>query len=310
MLIPPRTTRVHYEDVPTPSGASFAVREFRWPHFPFNWHYHPEVELTLIVQGAGRRFVGDSVEDFREGDLCLLGANTPHCWASHPDAPRGVQSLVIQFLPAPWGDAFWKLPEMRAIGGLLERARTGLAIRGETRRAIGGMILQMTREPSGSWRRLNLLLAALGRVAESGECTPLAKAGYDVARRQAASPQLGRVLEFIHRHLGGELTQHAAAAVAGLSPPAFSQFFRRALGKTYVTYVNELRIRQACRALIEGDQRVAEVAFAAGFNNLSHFNAQFRRLKRTTPHAFREASRHGVNLRDLDSPEDWLGAFR
>jgi AraC-like DNA-binding protein len=168
----------------------------------------------------------------------------------------------------------------------------------------------MTRERSGSWHRLHLLLAALGRVAESGECEALAQAGYDPAGRHASSPQLGRVLEYIHRHLGGELTQHDAAAVVGLSAPAFSQFFRRALGKTYVTYVNELRIRQACRALIEGDQGVAQVAYAAGFNNLSHFNAQFRRLKRTTPRAFREAARRGVNREDLDAPEDWLGAFR
>ena len=310
MLIPRQAKGLHYEDIPTPAGASLVVREFGWPHFPFNWHYHPEVELTLIVRGSGRRFVGDSVEEFRHGDLCLLGSDTPHCWASHPGSPPGVKSLVIQFLPRVWGDAFWELPEARGLGGLLARAKAGLAVRGRTRRSVGGMMLEMTKASPGSWRRLQLMLGMLGTVADSGETVPLAHAGYDPAPGHRAALPLGRVLEFIHHNLAGELTQHGAAAVAGMSAQHFSQFFRRAMGKTYVTYVNELRIRNACRALIESEQTVAEVAYASGFNNLSHFNTQFRRFEKTNPKDFRQAARKGVSRQDLGSPEDWLGAFR
>src|ERR1700759_5748625 len=103
-----KTKSIHFENVPTDVGTSFKVRQFEWPRFPFNWHYHPEVELPLIVHGRGLRFVGDSVERFGDGDLCLFGSNTPHCWASEKETESGVQSLVIQFQPDAWGEEFWK----------------------------------------------------------------------------------------------------------------------------------------------------------------------------------------------------------
>src|SRR5512137_397445 len=94
--------RVHYEEVPSDLGAAFTFREFNWPRFPFNWHYHPEAELTWIIRGRGMRFVGDSVEEFADGDICLLGCNAPHCWVSNKNAEPGVCSLVIQFRPESW----------------------------------------------------------------------------------------------------------------------------------------------------------------------------------------------------------------
>ncbi len=129
-MIPATSRKMHYEEVPSDLGAAFTFREFNWPSFPFNWHYHPEVELTLIVRARGMRFVGDSVEEFSDGDICLLGSNTPHCWASHKDAEPGVRSLVIQFRPESWGEAFWNLPELRGIGRLLREAKQGLEVRG------------------------------------------------------------------------------------------------------------------------------------------------------------------------------------
>ena len=124
-MTPAPARAIHYEDVPTPAAASFTFREFRWPRFPFNWHYHPALELTLIVKGRGFRFVGDSVEEFHDGDLCLVGANLPHCWASEPKAPRGVCSLVIQFQPELWGETFWQLPETRGVHQFLARRAAG-----------------------------------------------------------------------------------------------------------------------------------------------------------------------------------------
>jgi AraC-like DNA-binding protein len=306
------TRNIHFEDVPAELGAAFIFREFSWQRFPFNWHYHPEVELTLIVRGSGVRFVGDSAEEFQDGDLCLLGANTPHCWASHARSPRGVRSLVIQFLPDAWGAEFWELPELRNVRTLLNRATLGLAIQGTTRRIVGKALLGMTRLPRGSVQRLAKLLEILSVIAETKaeECQPLAASGYHQARGNDADRKLGRVLEFIHANLGPDLTEQQVAAVAGMSPASFSQFFKRRLRKTYVAYVNELKVRSACRSLIETDHPITELAFAAGFNNLSHFNEQFRRLRGVSPRTYRMQARDGVIPSDSTPPADWLGAIK
>ena len=62
--------------------ASLVAFEREESSFPWNWHYHPEIELTLIVEGRGTRLVGDHSEAYSPGDLVLLGANLPHTWFS------------------------------------------------------------------------------------------------------------------------------------------------------------------------------------------------------------------------------------
>ncbi len=124
-------------------------------------------------------------------------------------------------------------------------------------------------------------------ISQSNENKRLSVSIIEPAASQGASGKLGRILGYIHAHLGPELTQHEVAKEAGLSPAAFSQFFRRSLGTSYVHYVNELKVRNACRALMETTNPITEVALDAGFNNLSHFNAQFRRFRKVSPREFR-----------------------
>ena len=263
------------------------MREFNWPAFPFNWHYHPEVELTLIVRGRGIRFVGDSAEEFTDGDLCLLGANTPHCWASHKEADPGVRSLVVQFRPDSWVQAFWNLPEFRSITKLLLDARRGLEVRGAARREVEQLFSVVQQQSPGSLQRFDTLLEMLHCIAQSVDSRPLAAMACEPTPGNGANGKLGKILGYIHAHLGPDLTQHEVAKTVRLSAAAFSQFFRRSLGTSYVHYVNELKIRNACRALLDTNQSITEIAYQTGFNNLSHFNAQFRRFRRLSPRDFR-----------------------
>lgn len=299
--------RPRFEDVPTDASAAFVFREFQWDYFPFNWHYHPHVELTLVVRGRGLRFVGDSVEPFREGDLCLLGANTPHCWASQPGSPPGVRSLVVQFSPEAWGDPLWSLPELRKVRLLFSRAQRGLAITGPTRQAVGDKIQQMLKQPHGSWARLSILFNALVKIAEGSDCRELAHTGWQEPKVEPDHRRLGQILGYIHANAGPDLQQQQVAQAARMSPQAFSQFFKRSVGKTFVAYVNELKVRRACHALMEDTHTITEVAYAAGFNNLSHFNSRFRRLMKMTPRDFRYRAREALTAVGPQSANDWLG---
>jgi AraC-like DNA-binding protein len=287
--------KLHYEDIPADAASSFVLREFRWPRFPFNWHYHPELELTWIVKGAGLRFVGDSVEEFAPGDLCFIGSNTPHCWASHPGAARGAYSVVIQFRPELLGGTFLQTPEMRPVMKLMRDARRGLKIREPESRAIRQRMEEITRQRPHSLQRLCSLLAILAHLADTKCYDSLTSIQYEQPSNEAVDKKLARVLNFVYANFGPELTQRDVAKSIGYSPQAFSRFFKQAMGKPYVHFVNELKIHKACRALIETTASVTEVAFNAGFNNLSHFNAQFRRVKKTTPLNYRKVA-HNLTL--------------
>ena len=290
MIIAPRR-RIVFENHPLEPNTSFAFKEFRkLTHFPFNWHYHPELELTLIVKGRGLRFVGDSIQDYSEGDLCLLGSNTPHTWQSNPGPGQSVHSVVILFTSGFLGAEFFGKPEARGIQDLFERARRGLSLHGRTRQTIATQMMKMRTVPRGSFQHVLDLLSMLATIsaAPKRDCAPLAHCDVEPVMNKDAHQRLRSVLNFINNHPGEIPAQGDVARQIRLSPAAFSRFFKRSVGKTYVSYLNELRIGRACRALIETDQNITEIAYGAGFNNLSNFNRRFRAMKRMTPRSYRE----------------------
>jgi AraC-like DNA-binding protein len=199
--------------------------------------------------------------------------------------------LVIQFRPESWGEAFWNLPELRGIRRLLSEAKRGLELQGATRQEVEHLFKVLELQPRGSLQRFDTYLEMLLCISQSTEIKKLAACAAEPPASHGASGKLGQILGYIHAHLGPDLTQHEVAEAVKLSPAAFSQFFRRSLGTNYAAYVNELKIRNACRALIDTDRPITEIAFEAGFNNLSHFNAQFQRFRQVSPRAFRMQAR-------------------
>lgn len=279
--------RVRLETISLGEGASFKLIETRPSCFKFNWHYHPELELTLIVKGRGVRFVGDSVQDYREGDLCFLGANIPHTWYSAPISREPLHAIVIQFLPHFLGEQFLGVPEAANLKKLFAFARRGLRFGGRTRSSIAGGMHALARDPDGSLRRVCGLLSILNALAESRDGQPLAMSGFDPVLNPQANRRINSVFDLIRLDLRDIPSQRDVARQVRLSPPAFSRFFKRCVGKTYIEYVNELRVGTACRALRETDQSITEIAFQAGFNNLSNFNRRFRDLKKVSPRDYR-----------------------
>lgn len=285
MLIAARRQPVRELIAPLP-GAGWAVRDNRPSHWRFNWHHHPELELTLILAGSGVRYVGDSVESFGPGDCVLLGPDLPHTWTSQPTAGRPHHSVVVQF-PADLG--LGSAPEVRVLRQLALRAARGMALGGGFAKEIAAAMRQLVVcvDPLDRLGRLLSLLAALA-AADDRVARPLATAAL------AARPRDGRlaaVLEQIHDRAASGLGQRHAAATAGLSSAAFSRFFRRATGKSFVAHLNEVRVGLACRALAESDQAVTGVALDAGFQNLANFNRRFRAVTGMTPSAYRALTR-------------------
>ena len=271
------------ERIPLHGPASLAIREFNAPAFRYPWHQHPEIELTWILKGSGLRYVGDSVEPFYAGDFCLLGSNLPHTWlTSDPEPGAMVRSLVVQFDPQRWGKEMLHLPELARIADLFDRASHGLWFEGrlaaQTRR-------KMFRAAS-PLRRFTVLLEILEELAHSN-ARPLSLAPLSQGRRRVSDSRLSTVLAYLSQKAGEAVSQADAARLAGLSPAAFSRFFRRASGKTFQAYVTDVRLSEVCRQLLESKRTISEIAFGAGFGNLSNFNRAFRIARGMAPGEFR-----------------------
>lgn len=284
----------NFETVETDTDSSFRSMRFSCVSFEqdHTWHYHPEYELTWIMRGQGTRFVGDSIERYRTDDLVLMGPNLPHCYHDEPQLPArrgGADLVVLQFRPQTFGSDFMGLPEARSIAALLRAAKSGFQVQGKTAERAREMMRQIL-DKSGI-ARLTSLLELLELLSHGGtDLRPLASADYHINNDINTTNR--RRIEMIHRHvrehLDDEINQADVARLVGLTPSAFSRFFRRATGQTFVGFVNILRVNEACRKLAETDTCITEIAFSCGYWSIANFNRQFLHQKGMNPTQFRE----------------------
>lgn len=249
-------------------------------------HRHRQIELTWIEQGSGLRQVGDSVQPFVAGDLVLLGPNVPHAWTSpreHHGQPH--VASVLQFAPelldAP------ALPELAQARGLVAHAARGLWFDGIARDAITQRLARLTQLQGLAG--VGALFDVLHEVqTQRGHATVLSAAAMRVSQPRAdQDDRIARIVAWVHQRMAEPLGVHEAAAQVHISPAAFSRFFRRELGKTFTTYVNDVRCSAASIRLRSSDKPIARIAAECGFDTLSHFNQQFRTRMGCTPREFR-----------------------
>jgi AraC-like DNA-binding protein len=259
------------------------------PAFAGGLHRHGHFELTWIERGQGLRWVGDSVEPFFDGDLVLVGSETPHLWATRgPQSPQGCAATVLQ-VPPDWLQRCG-LPELKAAAPLLAQAAPGIEVRGPTRHEVHALLARLPGASAA--RRVAVFIEVLDRLLAG--MADLRALSASVPGPQAAAPRAGpspqridRVLNWIEAHLADELSVVDAAAVAHVSPAAFGRFFQREVGKSFTAYVNDARCGWAALRLIQSPEPIAQIAQACGFPTLSNFGEQFRRRYGVAPRDFR-----------------------
>ena len=273
--------------------ASDVNSSFRCHHFTCNsfaedhtWHYHPEYELTWIIRSSGTRFIGDSIELFSPGDLVLVGSNLPHCWHNDviPDASgANTETMVIQFRREFLGNDFLDLPEAVPIKYLLKRATNGIAIENDASATV--IQLLKTMDQANNLQRTIILLQILNTLAHSKDIRPLASDNYHLENdiNPINRSRIEKIHKYVREHLGEEINQTDIAEIASLTPSAFSRFFKKASGLTFVKFVNLLRINEACRLLVIDEMEITDIAYVCGYNNISNFNRQFLSIKGMNP---------------------------
>lgn len=250
------------------------------------WHYHPELELTHIVRGQGTRFVGDSVLRYRAGDLVLLGANLPHCWIDDEHGQGEINELVVlQFKADCLGAGFLDVPEAQPLQQLFSTALRGLRYTDDSAEATLQLMWQLLDKKGLG--RLSVMLQLLEGLADAEDAIPLASEVYQIDNSQFHGGRMTRVVDYVRAHLADEIKQTDVADSIGMSPQGFSRFFKATTGRTFVSFVNVMRIMEACKLLVNTQQDIIDIAFTCGYGNLSNFNRRFQELKQTTPREYR-----------------------
>lgn len=277
------------EKVMPPDGVSWAWLDRRLEDaIPFQWHHHPEFELTLTLNSVGQRFIGDHIGDYGDGDLVLIGPNLPHTWASRdkldPEAPHVAR--VMWFHPEWVTGLTALLAELRGVAELLARAQRGLSFSNSATEAVRPLIDNLFARPPAD--RLSVLIDILRRLAEDGEATPLASPTGAVLHHSADRTRIDRVLDVIHARYVEQLTIDELAEVAALSASGLHRMFVRHVHSAVSVYITRLRLGEACALLSATARPIAHIAADVGYESLANFNRQFKASKQMTPRQYRQ----------------------
>ena len=273
---------------------SFVLQKDVYPYYPTPWHYHPEFELVLVVKSTGRRTVGDHEENFSDGDLVFLGPNMPHAFQNDPIYYQGnfsltAEAIVIQFREDFLGKDFFNLPEMIPVTQLFDRAKFGIKILGNTRDQVAEMMHAMLKS-SGTGRIIQLL-AILETLSISEELQLLANPGFVQQYAVSGNDRITKVHKYIMTNFRRNISLQDVAEVANMSVTSFCRFFKACTRKSFSLFLNEIRIGYACKLLLEEGHNISQVCYECGFNNMSNFNRQFKKITGKSPLQYRSQSR-------------------
>lgn len=289
--------RPSFESLNTLTGQSFLVRHFREKSFSAPFHYHPELELTLIVKGEGKRYVGNNMSPYTAGDLVLLGPDLPHCWKSENTVPGKINasSIVLQFREDCLGEGFFVRNEMQVINKLFKKSKSGIQFAGNTAAEVAKHLYCLEKE-NQPFRRTIVFLEILQLLGDSSEFTLLNKEKKIHEISIGDQSRINDVMAYIVDHFRNEITLEGAAAVAGLTPTAFCKYFKRITRKTFINVVTEYRINYAQQQLVNTDQPVSSIGFESGFRDPSHFYKTFRQKNKLSPMHYRKKFRRDITV--------------
>lgn len=266
--------------------ASFVLQKDVYPFYPTPWHYHPEYELVLVLKSTGKKIIGDHMSNFSDGDLCFLGPYLPHAYQNdkiyyEENQKLTAEAIVIHFTEDFLGKNFFHLSEMDQIQKLLDDSVTGFAIVGQTRKLVSKKMNDMLHMEGPS--RIIELLSVLNMMAGTQEKEKLASPGFTQNFKTSGSKKITEVCDYIMKNFTTDIRLDEVAKIANMSPNAFCHFFKERTRKTFVNFLNEVRIGYACK-LLSGDQyNISEICYMSGFQNLSNFNKQFKKNTNKTP---------------------------
>jgi len=256
--------------------------------FNFPLHFHEEYELNLIINAPGaKRIVGDNVEVIDEIELVLVGPNLSHVWLTHNCKSEAITEVTVQWHKDLFDDKFLKRNQLSFIKKMLERANRGILFPKETARLLAPR-LQAINELQGFDSVLELM-SILHQLSSSRSMRVLSDTVLNNDQiLNFNSRRIDKAFEFMNANFQKPITLRDLAKQVSMTDVSFSRFIKKRTGNTFIDTMNEIRLGNATRMLIETTHSIAEISYNCGFNNISNFNRIFKKKKHCTPKEFRE----------------------
>lgn len=275
--------------IPKTEQTSFHTQIDQEPHFYDTLHQHPEIQVTLIEESHGTLIYGDYLGSFQPGDVFVIGSNAPHVFRNDSSYYKSnsdvyAKALTFFFDRDTLGAPFLELPEAKGLVELINQAGRGMKLSGK---GIGPLRASVRKlfEQEGLDRIVSLI-QILKQLSNAEHFEYLSGQLQTKRVSEVEGKRLNDIFNFTMQAYDRPIPLAEVAAVANMTTTAFCRYFKQHTRKTYLDFLNEYRIGQACKLLAEKDKPIAQIAFECGFNNLSNFNRKFKGVMYMTPREF------------------------
>jgi len=269
----------------------FGILKVNDPNFYPLWHYHPQCEIMLIKEGAGNRYVGDSFSPFSKGEIILLGPNIPHVFRSDPEyfvngSKKMVKAIVLYWNYKLSKNDLFNLNEFAPIRELLQQTKRGLLIKETSKKTVARLLNKVVNTVGID--QIIEFISMLHFVATKAEYEPLSSLGFSATIDEEEVIKLNKVFDYLLKNFSRGITLQEIADISNMSPTTFCRYFKKITNKTFITFLNEIRVGHASKLLIENkNKNISQICFESGFNNLTNFYIQFHKLKNLSPMEFK-----------------------
>lgn len=271
--------------IPKPKRDALIIQEDYQMGFYGFLHRHEELQISYIAQGEGVLIVGDTISSYTTGDVIILGSNVPHVFKTNEKVKQPSRMLSIFFTQASFGNDFFQTEELKSLQTFFKKSENGFKLKNASEKTTR---LFYDIQKSTKLERFILFFQLLKQL-NTAKHSVLSSFHSEKKYKDIEGQRMGAVFQYTMDHFKEKITLQAVAKEAAMTPNAFCNYFKKRTRKTYVTFLNEIRIEEACKLLKEKNElSIAEIAEQSGFQNISNFNRKFKEIKACKPMAFRK----------------------
>jgi AraC-like DNA-binding protein len=271
--------------IPKPENVTLYVQHYKGESFYEKLHQHKEIQISLITDGEGTYIIGDCVGEFKKGDIFVIGENLPHIFKKDKAFEDETEMISLFFKKDSYGENFFNLPEFEHLQDFFNKIGLGIEVL-SNKKYISKALYNIHK--LSKYEQFLSFLETLHLISTAKKSTlssliNLKKYGGNEGKR------MSDIFQYTMNNYHKEVTLEQISDIANMTPNAFCRYFKQRTNKTFVNFLIDIRIGNACKLLTKNnDLNITEISYKSGFNNLANFNRKFKAIKGITPSEYRK----------------------
>jgi AraC-like DNA-binding protein len=284
--------------LPVPDNKTIITKEESLPHFYPHLHRHHEVQLTWIIKGEGTLVTDNNMHSFQSNEIYWIGANQPHVFKSDPsyfeNGAKKTHTIDIFFSIDSQLSSFFSIPEVKNLKNFVQQHHSGFRVPPKAVKGIAEKMLNI-RNSSGV-EQFFQFIDLLKQLSSFNNLEPLSTQAESISYSDNEGIRIATIYNYVMQNYNQPITLEEVSKLAYMTPQAFCRYFKKHTHHTLVSFVNQVRINEACKKLVDKKyESIASVAYNTGFNSITNFNRVFKSVVKKSPKEYIDSYFHNIN---------------